>query len=94
MGVSCEKMCVDGFAGLDVKPLLCTFMVASVCICVLSCACGVCMFPQPGKSGYADWFEFKLQIKSARCSLAELGADAFLMCTHYFVSFVSMSMLV
>ena len=22
------------------------------------------MFPQPGKSGYADWYEFKLKIKS------------------------------
>jgi len=28
------------------------------------CVVNVCMLPQPGKNGYADWYEFKSKIKS------------------------------
>ena len=31
---------------------------------IVFCVVNICMLPQPGKNGYADWYEFKSKIKS------------------------------
>jgi len=32
---------------------------------IVFCVVNVCMLPQPGKNGYADWYEFKSKINQS-----------------------------
>ena len=32
---------------------------------IVFCVENVCMLPQPGKNGYADWYEFKSKINQS-----------------------------
>jgi len=34
----------------------CIVMVVNVCVCVLHVFVSVCVFTQPGKNSYANWF--------------------------------------